>query len=276
MPLDEDGNLVHQYPQGSALAEEANAIAPPGYGEHVLDQLYDEVDMSGMQTPAIQSGVNSPFGLLSRAGSQENLAAMVDSVAVPPAALSSRLYDMSLSQSPPSAFTPLVPGSGVNTPYATHYHGLESVNNTPPQSAPLTRRNSVAEEEEEEEHPGQHTPEHIDFAALSRVPSYQTARRAPVRGLSATFDGSLLPDYQTAISALSTPAVTSSPVADPMASIPEGMVARLAEETSTSPPTRTDLTQHRNHSSGFLSDLGGGDSDERQRIYVLQTRERVS
>lgn len=61
MPLDEEGNLVDQSPTTPNNERELSTIAPPGYGEHVLDQLYEDVDVSGFQTPGFQSGVSSPF-----------------------------------------------------------------------------------------------------------------------------------------------------------------------------------------------------------------------
>ncbi|KOS17370.1 putative HECT-type ubiquitin ligase-interacting protein [Escovopsis weberi] len=40
IPFDEHGNLVRQTPNGSkSLAQDVGPFAPPGYGEHVLDQL---------------------------------------------------------------------------------------------------------------------------------------------------------------------------------------------------------------------------------------------
>lgn len=56
---------------------------------------------------------------------------------------------------------------------------------------------------------GNHTPEHVDHAvgdieSLSRVPSYTTALKAPVRGLTYNENWNL-PDYQTAMSRPSSP-----------------------------------------------------------------------
>ncbi|KAI5304664.1 hypothetical protein KEM56_006160 [Ascosphaera pollenicola] len=52
--------------------------APPLYGEHQFDQLYEEVDTPGYQTPGVMSGATTPFGLgtLSRNISMENLSAL--------------------------------------------------------------------------------------------------------------------------------------------------------------------------------------------------------
>ncbi|KAJ8111186.1 hypothetical protein ONZ43_g5681 [Nemania bipapillata] len=97
MPLDDDGNLVTQLPGmagGEALDEHRN-MAPPGYGQHVLDQLYDDVDTSGIMTPGVHSGLSTPFYGHSRAGSSENLAAIAHAAAITPAALSSRCHHAS-------------------------------------------------------------------------------------------------------------------------------------------------------------------------------------
>ena len=58
-------------------AETLNAMAPPGYGEHQLDQLYNQVDPGGFQTPAAPaSGSGTPFSPRSRAASVDNLVSM--------------------------------------------------------------------------------------------------------------------------------------------------------------------------------------------------------
>lgn len=53
---------------------------------------------------------------------------------------------------------------------------------------------------------GQHTPEHLDYSdlELNKVPSYTTAVKAPVRGMSYSDAGSL-PDYETAVSRPASP-----------------------------------------------------------------------
>lgn len=57
-----------------------SAMAPPGYAEHRLDQLYNDVDPSGFQTPAgLASGLATPSGAISRTASVDNLASMNDS-----------------------------------------------------------------------------------------------------------------------------------------------------------------------------------------------------
>jgi hypothetical protein len=75
MPLDESGNLLDQTPL-STQSTDITSHAPPLYGEHVLDQLYADMEQSGLQTPAPQSGMNTPFYAQSRTGSAENLASL--------------------------------------------------------------------------------------------------------------------------------------------------------------------------------------------------------
>lgn len=203
LPLDDDGNLVDQgLPTGSEI--DHGAIAPPGYGEHVLDQLYDEMDMSGFQTPAIQSGVSSPFYIQSRAGSQENLAALVSGAPFTPSALSSRLADVSLDPTERNtAFNAIALGSAPRTE---------------PASTALTRSNSGEDDHahhsgrQSGRQSGRHSPEniHIDeseFTVLNKVPSYSTAVRSPVvaRSQAESFN---LPDYQTALTTARTPPAT--------------------------------------------------------------------
>ncbi|KAJ6442047.1 arrestin domain-containing protein [Purpureocillium lavendulum] len=209
VPFDEHGNLVNQAPGAPSIDQESGAIAPPGYGEHVLDQLYEDVDTAGfqtpgMQTPGIQSGVSSPFYAHSRTGSAENLAGMTHSAPVAPAALSSRLADVSLEPSHRnSSYTSMLSASGRMSP-TSGAHG--SAPRSEPHSANLTRSNS------EEDNSARNSVEHVDvdaaeLAELNRVPSYATAVRTPARSRTQTASGPV-PDYQTALSAPRTPPAT--------------------------------------------------------------------
>lgn len=270
MPLDEEGNLVHHVPQGTT-PQEARSIAPPGYGEHVLDELYDEVDVGGLQTPAAQSGVNSPFYTQSRAGSAENLGPLTGhSMAVPPAALSSRLQSMSLDASQwNNSWNSTAPRSGGGTPHQAH----DSNPSSQPPTAPLSRQAS------DERSSGMHTPEHIDYPNLSelnKVPSYQTAVRTPVRPLNLS-EGSVLPDYRTAMSAPNSPTLSNATIAvpDTLEVIPE----TSHENPGTSPPSRRPtLSLRRQTSLGipFFHHTPHGDIDERRRLQLIQARERVA
>lgn len=204
VPFDEQGNLVNQAPGSATPVQDVGAIAPPGYGEHVLDQLYEDVDTAGFQTPGIQSGVSSPFYAHSRAGSADNLAAMGHSAPIAPAALSSRLADVSLDPSRRnSSYTSMHSVSGRISP-TSGPHG--SAGRSEPHSTSLTRSNS------EDDQSGRNSVEHVDldaaeFAELNRVPSYATAVRTPARSRTQTTSGPV-PDYQTALSAPRTPPAT--------------------------------------------------------------------
>lgn len=239
MPLDEQGNLVSQNPGGGAQTSDSGAVAPPGYGEHILDQLYDEVDVSGLQTPGIQSGVSSPFYAQSRSGSMENLASL--NAPFPPAALSSRLADVSIDPSmrnPPSP--PTAPRSE-------------------PQSTVLSRSNSG------EDHSGRESPEAgvdmSEFADLSRVPSYQTAVRTPARS-RAQSGAVALPDYHTALSAPSTPPATDLHTA-------HDILAPITEDTAGEHQSRTNQPRYE---AGRVHTT---DSTDHRRLAILQARDQV-
>lgn len=54
-----------------------NALTPPGYGDHWLDQLYSDFDDTGYDTPtAPASGSTTPHGPGSRSTSNDNIASM--------------------------------------------------------------------------------------------------------------------------------------------------------------------------------------------------------
>ncbi|KAM7207440.1 Arrestin (or S-antigen), N-terminal domain containing protein [Naviculisporaceae sp. PSN 640] len=191
MPLDEEGNLVHQLPQGAGATQAAamNAIAPPGYGEHILDQLYDELDPTGLQTPVLRSGVSTPTFGHSRAGSAENLQALGHH-GVTPAALSSRLQSVSLERSRRNhSYNSLneLSSMGRNSGMASPRNQIDVVHFSPPPTAPLSRQHS------DDSLSGANTPEHIDFP--EQPPSYQKTPGPTV------WQHSILPDYFTATSA---------------------------------------------------------------------------
>ncbi|KAH7175794.1 hypothetical protein EDB81DRAFT_751251 [Dactylonectria macrodidyma] len=217
MPLDEQGNLVDQSPNTPA-EQVLGTMAPPGYGEHVLDQLYEDVDMSGFQTPGIQSGVSSPFYAQSRSGSSDNLAAaLTHSRPVAPAALSSRLADVSLDPSQRNtSYTSIGSASGFASPTSAPL--AAAPRSEPPSSGALTRSNSAGDDS------SRNSAEHLDldpneFFELNKVPSYQTAVRTPARS-RATSGNVPLPDYQTALSAPRTPPAADI-VTDPLGTISE-------------------------------------------------------
>lgn len=261
----------------STQSTDITSHAPPLYGEHILDQLYADMDQTGLMTPAPQSGMNTPFSGLSRAGSSENLASLGEMAtrqygAVPPAALSSRLQNLDAG-SRNSSFLRRHPGSGSggNTPHSvphndegSYFDTRHSLSN---HSNPLSRRTS----EEDNHHvsnmtSGYHTPEHIDFSDLgdlTKVPSYSTAVRAPIRGIS---HSDALPNYDAAISAPPSPERTFSSPTSPdftngengHARNPSSRVSNLVF-TPIGPPQPAHL----------------GDGDERRRLHLLRSRHTV-
>ncbi|KAI0514954.1 arrestin [Xylaria bambusicola] len=248
MPLDDEGNLVSASAGTSDTAlDDSRNMAPPGYGQHILDQLYDDVDLSGIMTPGVQSGISTPFYALSRAGSTDNLAPLAYGAGITPAALSSRLQSVSLEAGQDRTyFLPQTdPGSGAMTPHHPHDHHT-STEHSSHHSPELSRRTS------EEEHVGysghQTPPAHTEFPnmeQLSKVPSYTTATKTPLPRTSSANDFFALPDYNAAMSAPSSP---TQVVADPMETITEDSV----DLTSNSESVR-----HRRASSGGRNHVNG-------------------
>lgn len=236
IPLDEEGNLTCPARLSTSPVDMATlaTIAPPGYGEHILDQLYDEMDVHNLQTPAPMSAVHSPLYGLSRAGSSENLASMAASIPVPPAALTSRLQDVSsreatIRRNRSSTHVTTPPISGVSTPYSPihghlYYQHMQQQQNQQLQQAPasadsnsgtdsLSRRNSG------ESHHTEHSdPEHVDFSDMSelcKVPSYGTAmKNTRVAAIAIGDSARQLPDYRTAAASGSL-SLSSSPTSRP-------------------------------------------------------------
>lgn len=275
MPLNADGCLVDQTPM-STQSTDIGSHAPPLYGEHILDQLYADIDQSGIMTPAPQSGMNTPFYSQSRSGSSENLASLDTAVhangAVAPAALSSRLQNLNLSSSSRNnSFLRNLGGAGAHSGGTTPYHVphnetsngyFDNNSHSTPSSNPLSRRTSG-----EDHHPGssnlasgQHTPEHIDYSELgdlTKVPSYSTAVKAPIRGMSYS---DALPNYDTAISTPTSPNLTFSTSATPVAESPASNARRSLrpiQHPMQPPPVHM------------------GDEDERRRLHFLRNRERA-
>lgn len=206
MPLNAEGCLVDQTPQ-TPQSVDVISHAPPLYGQHILDQLYADMEQPDLMTPAPQSGMNTPFYTHSQTGSSDNIASLnqaIDSTgAVTPAALSSRLQNLDIT-SRNSSFTRLQAGmgSGANTP-----HHEAAFSSSPRPGAAHGSYFGERTSDEDDRHgffstltSGQHTPEHIDYSDLgdlSKVPSYSTAVRAPLP--SATSPAGL-PNYETALS----------------------------------------------------------------------------
>ena len=284
MPLDEEGNIVRQLPNGAS--REAATIAPPAYEHHRLDQLYEDMDPVGLYSPiAGRSGVNTPFHAHSRAGSTDNLPALIQG-AIQPDLLAHRLHSMSLDERHRNASwnSNLSGASRADSPP----HPGDETRPTPPPSAPLTRHNSG------DAPSGSNTPpEHLDFlgiSELSKVPSYQTAVKTPV-SRPLVSEGFALPDYQTALSAPGSPPGTprlgpaAPSIADSLETVTESAqespsitISAPAWRDPTPPPQprsrRPTLTHRRQFSSGRLGNVFSmvGEGDETRRLHLLQAR----
>ncbi|KAH6605744.1 hypothetical protein Trco_004897 [Trichoderma cornu-damae] len=266
IPFDEQGNLLSQAPGGATMEQDLGSIAPPGYGEHVLDQLYDEVDVSGFQTPAVHSGFNSPFYGHSRTGSSENLTAIAHgAAAITPAALSSRLADVSLDPSQRnSSYHSIFNASGRASP--THGPNPNHASHTPHTPAHLSRTNSEEEEPSARSSAERAQVDVAEFAELNRVPSYSTAVRTPAR--SRTQTSVFVPDYQTALSAPRTPPNVdfgsgSGSGSDPLSTIAENTAAETrAQGVARDPSPRIARSQ-------------SDDSSAQRRLYLFRARDQA-
>lgn len=280
MPIDDDGSVVRQVPSG-ASPEDA-AMAPPTYTEHFLDQIYRGIEPITVQTPiGGRSGVASP--LRGHSSSSENLASAFHGGPISPTLLSSRLQSMSLEprrrrgsvDSDSSTAGAGTESRADGTPPQPH----ESANVSPPLSAPLSRHNSTGGPS------GSNTPEHIDYpdiSELSKVPSYKTAIKTPVRPLTFT-DGPPLPNYEEAMSTPGSPQLggAATPlVMDGIDTVTEGMqLDALPSPAEPNPPrSRRPSLYSRQHPAGFLFPhifSMQGDGDERRRLRLLQSRQEA-
>lgn len=262
MPLDEAGNLVRQVPQGTST-EEIGAIAPPSYSEHVLDQLYEDLELPGLQTPGTQSGVTSPTFGHSRSSSAENLTALaMTAMTITPAMLSSRLQGMPVDPSQRNGSWNSLSAGGSNSTGrsggTTPYSAVDSANSSAPPSAPLSRQTSAER------------PAGCDLSLEinHNPPTYETAVKTPARPLD-TAQALSLPDYRTAASSAPSSPGVDVPSTDPI----DAVVVPVVEPVS--PSSRRSLVagRRRQFSIGFWHH---GDSDDHRRLHLLQTRERVA
>ena len=267
MPMSADGCLLDQTPL-STQSVDIGHHAPPLYGEHILDQIYADMDQSGLMTPAPQSGMNTPFYSLSASGggSHENLAALGQEAhpngAVPPAALSSRLQNLNANSRNNSSRRLYGSGSGSNTPHPHHPEGdvpgyFDNASHSGHNSTVLSRRVSEEENHTSNVASGYQTPEHVDYTELSKVPSYSTALKTPVRGMSYN---DALPNYNTATSAPPSPVRGFSSLHTPV-------IDGLGHSQSANALSNLGFTPIHPPAPGHAGDL-----DEARRLHMLRNR----
>ena len=198
LPPNEDQSVVvdHDVINSQAMQDEVNQNAPPTYGLHQLDELYNDIDPSGFMTPGGRgslgnSGANTPFYAQSRSGSSEDLSSL-NAIAhqngggASAAALHHRLNNLSVNHDARHArFTPPRQHSGDTTPQTI-----------PEDAAPLPPSGYFS--------PANASPNY-DMEALARTPSYNTAVRTPGPRTPPTDD---LPTYEFVTSRPPSPART--------------------------------------------------------------------
>ncbi|KAF1829655.1 hypothetical protein BDW02DRAFT_137875 [Decorospora gaudefroyi] len=191
LPPNEDQTVVvdqHLLAQ-QAIQDEVNQNAPPTYGLHQLDELYNDIDPSGFMTPGGQhsmmnSGTNTPFYAQSRSGSAEDVTSLDAAVHHQPGggasaiALQNRLANLNVNPSDrPTRFQPSRQhSSGDSTPAQ---NGEQAYFDLPPNN--------------------------YDMDALARTPSYNTAVRTPAGSRTPGGMDMALPSYEIATSRASSP-----------------------------------------------------------------------
>lgn len=204
-----DSNLLNQ----QAALDQINQNAPPTYGLHQLDELYNDIDLAGFATPsgnpsAMSSGTTTPFYAQSRSGSDEDITSLnavahhSGSGGASAIALQRRLQNLNTNTSA-SLSDNTQRFATASTPHSTHHSSGES---TPAHAAhdpayfdlptahmPISSSASAS---------ASMTP--YDMAALTRTPSYNTAVRTPVYGSPVAVD-TALPSYELATSRPSSP-----------------------------------------------------------------------
>jgi hypothetical protein len=172
-----DSNLLTQ----QAIADEVNQNAPPTYGLHQLDELYNDIDPSGYMTPGgwrstMNSGANTPFFAQSRRGSAEDLSldavAHQDGPGVSTIALQHRLQNLNMNHdNRHSRFHPS------RHDFGGDHSGQQSSNHSSGQSTPHHRTPQNGADPSYFDLPT--NDYEYDMSALARTPSYNTAVRTP-------------------------------------------------------------------------------------------------
>ena len=194
------------------------SLAPPGYGDHQLDPLYDGLDPRGFVTPG---GTGTPYNQSRRGSAEDVTIGAPTSGEVSANTLHNRLINLNTTDDVSGRraaisgpMTPQVPSQGPSRnssfqsgEYFSSAHGSSSQASS---SYPVSRSNSA----ERFTPPGSgahtpalrsggHTPVHLEYNEndLSKVPSYNTAVHSNPR----TLFSNDLPDYSSATSRPLTP-----------------------------------------------------------------------
>lgn len=226
LPVDESNTVQYgttHLSDAELNAQEAAPNAPPEYGRHQLDALYNDIHTGGFMSRA-PSGTSTPLHAQSGRGSSDNLqslGALADGSNghLNSALLQSRLAN--LQTHGPSAQLGRIPinrsPSGSNTPHngidgdftlrptppqhSSYFPQLSSSRGSPPLRSPVgsvphsnnqSRRNSIPDED--------HSIHQADYdlGTLSRVPSYGAAVRTPGGAMTPYYEGP--PSYVDATS----------------------------------------------------------------------------
>lgn len=263
--LDANGVLINRTPLAAGAPTDNTHEAPPNYNAHQLDQLYSDTGdiAAGWRTPAVQSGMNTPFYAQSQANSRENLASLSRIAAsgdITAGELSSRLeaIQADLDGHGPSRQNSL-PGesssSGLRRGFGSSASISDLLNNNnhhTPQRHPSQPQSARISEEQLFAHlgaagftpsgimSGRNSPEHIDMVGymndLSKVPSYNAATRGSNAGggglprVMSTQELASLPTYEAAVTA--PPSPQSRPVTIPNTAQPSRAGSTASSSTS--------------------------------------------
>ncbi len=199
--INERNTLIDSRPSGAQVSQASQQCFPPLYEDHRLDQLWSDVDVNDYMTPFnALSEASSPV-IRSRNASVENLGslgALSQQHAVPAHALHSRLDNLRDASGP--RLRQLTPIDHANPPgWVRAGRGIAEHANGPRvmMPIPLPGESSQMSREAITERWLQQLPEEclpLDARTLSKVPSYQTAVRAPAN----TPVSGDLPDYAAA------------------------------------------------------------------------------
>ena len=217
VPLDDSNTLVNDVGRQTSIASAAMTdLTPPQYGDHILDQLYSDIDPSGYSTPGGRSGINTPVNARSRSASYDSLGTIsLPSNGEDVRALHARLITVnaidssnSVSRTCTQPGQPLASGEGISE------HDFSQQGSPHPDTSTngdyFTERSNSSTDQTPTETISRHSsgeeacqvqPQHIEHGVeeLSKVPSYSTALHSNPR--TPIHDG--LPSYQSAMRSMS-------------------------------------------------------------------------